>query len=177
MNDLDRLIDQAARQMAQQEPSDALSGAVMARVAAGARPSSQRWLVWGSVAAAVAVGAFVMVAGANRTASTPEAQGSGLTAQAPERAHDSRPATTADAPTGQEPEALSQEPVGRPAPALASASGLVADLATAEIDDPIAFESITPAAIEVDRLDVTVTSIDPVEIAPLQIAPISASDD
>ena len=33
MDDLDRLIDEAARQMAQHEPSDALSGAVMERVA------------------------------------------------------------------------------------------------------------------------------------------------
>ena len=50
-------------------------------------------------------------------------------------------------------------------------------MAAAEIDDPITFESITPAPIEVDRLEVTLMSIDPIVIAPIEIEPLSASND
>ena len=47
-DDLDRLIDEAARQMAQQEPSDVVTYAVMERVAAGPTTFTPRRLAWGS---------------------------------------------------------------------------------------------------------------------------------
>ena len=59
MNELDHLIDEATRQMAQHEPEDALSGAVMERVAAGGPRVPPRWLEGGRVAEACGVASAV----------------------------------------------------------------------------------------------------------------------
>jgi hypothetical protein len=50
-------------------------------------------------------------------------------------------------------------------------------MAAAPIDDPIVFESITAAPIEVEHLEVTaLATVDSIEIAPIDIEPISAND-
>jgi hypothetical protein len=54
MDQLDHLIDQAAREMVHRHPSDALTRAVMERVVSGRRPSRTGGLVWGSAAVATA---------------------------------------------------------------------------------------------------------------------------
>ena len=170
--DLERLIDEAAWQMAHHEPSDALVGAVMARVAVGATPSTLRRLAWGSVAAAVAV--VLMVVQLHRPAPSAEGptpvQGSGLRAQGP--------AVTQG--TGVRAEGAGQRAEGTRLRAQGVAEGPdeVEQGELAQIDDSMVFDVITPALIEVERLDVPLaTTVAAIEIAPLEIEPISTSND
>jgi hypothetical protein len=60
MDQLDRLIDQAAQEMVHRHPSDALTRAVMERVVSGRRPSKAGGLVWGSAAVAAAAMAMFL---------------------------------------------------------------------------------------------------------------------
>ena len=164
MDDLDRLIDEAARQMAQREPSDALAGAVMERVSARGTLFAPPRVILGGVVAAAAIVAVVMLVSVNRTVPSakapPQAQGSGLTAQ------DSG-STTQDS-------GLKAQVIG-----LRAQRGLpIPDEGEIEpIDDPIIFETISPPPIEVERLEVILISVDPIKIAPIEIEPISASND
>jgi hypothetical protein len=169
--DLDRLIDEAARQMAQHDPSDALSITVMDRISAPATPFARPGLMWGSLAAAVVISAGVMFVEVNRTARSAEApqqaQGSGLKAQGPVQAQGSGFRAQEQA-----------QGSGLKAQGSAMPAATMAADETELLGDPITFESITPAPIEIERLDVaTLTTIDPIEIAPIEIAPISTSDD
>jgi hypothetical protein len=169
MDDLDRLIDDAARQMAQREPSDALAGAVMARVSSRATPFVWSWQQLGGVAAAgVVIAALVMFVGENRPPPSSEAplqtQGSGL------KAHDSKTEHAVDSA------------MESPRPAVVAskhAESVLVDLNEAgEMADPITFDVIAPAPIEVDFLQVAAAPpIDPVEIASIPIEPISSSND
>ncbi len=62
MDQLDRVIDQAAREIVRRHPSDALTRAVMARVASDPKPSKTGAFVWGSAAvAAAAMAMFLFV--------------------------------------------------------------------------------------------------------------------
>ena len=81
-HDLDRLIDEAARQMAQHEPSDALSDAVMARISARATSLCATRVMWrrGSPCLAMAALVIAMVSGSRLRApgSGPQTSGAGL---------------------------------------------------------------------------------------------------
>ena len=175
--DLDRLIDEAARQMVQHEPSHALSSAVMERISAPATPFARRGLMWGSLAAAVVISAAVMFVEVNRTARSTEApqqaQGSGLKTQGPKMEGSGLRAQEQAHASGLRAQGLASS---HEAQSLAVVARTAAD-AVAEIGDRITLESITPAPIEVDRLKVALTpTIDPIEIAPLQVEPLSATD-
>ena len=172
-HDLDCLIDEAARQMAQREPSAALSEAVMERVSANTTLFPRARLVWGSMAAAMVISAAVMFVGVKRTAPPAEvppqareakstAHGSGLTAQG----------------SGTEAQGSRTEaPVTTVAAAASRPVSIVVEETEPTIDS-MAFDVIAPAPLEVDRLEVTlVKAIDPIEVAPLEIEPLSASDD
>ena len=173
--DLDRLIDEAARRMAQREPSEGLSHAVMARVAARPSHFAHHGLMWGTAAGAAAIVAVVMLVIANRTVPSVKAplqaqgsrltaQGSGLRAQGSgkEQAVDS----SAQSPRVAVVDGRNAEPV------------LVDGDEAVEMTDPITFDVITPAPIEVDVLEIAAAPpITPVEIASIPIEPISASND
>jgi hypothetical protein len=179
-HDLDRLIDDAARQMARHEPSAALSGAVMARVSARATPFTHARVVWGSAVAGLAMAALVMTMVSGSRLWTP---GAGpRTADAVLRASDALPLSeVARPPAGPKagaqspkPEAQSPKPTAQsPKPGVVP----VVEMAAAPIDDPIVFESITAAPIAVEHLEVTaLPTVDSIEIAPIDIEPISAND-
>jgi hypothetical protein len=175
MDDLDRLIDEAARRMAQHEPSKALSRAVMDRVAARPRRFVRRGLMWGTAAWAVAIAAVVMIVSADRTAPSArvplEAQGSGLTAQGSEL-------TVQDAVHGSGLKAHGSGTERSSGVAVVASREPASTDEIEPIDDPIMIETISPPPIEVERLDVTLTrTIDPIEIGPIEILPISASND
>jgi hypothetical protein len=169
--DLDCLIDEAARRMAQREPSPALSEAVMERISAPARHFSGARLVWGSVAAAMVISAAVMFVQVNRPAPAAEArqqaQGSGLTAQGS--------GTEGSGPKAQG--SGTEAPLMTDAVAASRPASIVVE-ETELMNDSIAFDLIAPAPLEVDRIEVAlVEAIHPIEIAPLEIEPLSASND
>jgi hypothetical protein len=168
-DDLDRLIDEAACQMAQRDPSDALSSAVMERIAAPAAPFARRRQLWWSVAAVGALASLLILARPQETPSVgtlPKAQGSGIRAQGLK--------TEGSGLRAQE----QIQDAGLKAQGLANPVATVAAGETEQIDDAITIESITPAPIEVERLEVTlVKAIAPIEIAPLEIEPLSLSND
>jgi len=176
MDDLDRLIDEAARRMAQGEPSDALSSAVMERVATG--PTTllpRRWRL-GTAAAAIAMAAVVVLvveqhravdvhrqaqgSGLKAQGAGVEAQGSGLKAQGAEPNETFHPAQL------------------RRSPGM-TATDQPIDLQEPEpIRDPIVFDTISPEPLRMDRLQVEASApVEPIKIEPIEIAPISLSND
>jgi hypothetical protein len=171
MDDLDRLIDEAARQMAQREPPDALSRAVMDRVSSGARPLAWSRQLWGGLAAAVALTGILIFVGAPGQAPSVETpkvqgsvQGSGLRVQG----------------SGLEAQGPGAELAVNPPTSRLAAVASRQEFSTDEmehIDDPIVFESITPAPIEVQRLEVAASAVEPLEIVPIEIEPISTAND
>jgi hypothetical protein len=170
MDDLDRLIDEAARQMAQREPPEALAGAVMERVSSGARPFVWSRRQWGGLAAAgVVITALVMFVGENRTRPSTEAP---LQAQGPVQrsrlmAQDSGKEHAVDSPT--------ESP--RVAVVASRRDAMTPDEIDGQIEDPILFEAISPEPIEVEPIDVATASIDPIQTFPIEIEPISSSND
>jgi hypothetical protein len=180
-HDLEHLIDGAARQMARCEPSDALSGAVMARISTRATRFALPRIVWGSFAAAAVIGALAIAVGVNRTAPSAQApaqaQASGLTAQGAEFSRLRLPAGS-QRQARRAREAQSAEAGAQGSGTEKSAIASIAVEETEPMSDSAAFEVIAPAPLEVDRLEVTtLASIDPIEIAPLEIEPLSASND
>ena len=181
-HDLEHLIDGAARQMARCEPSDALSGAVMARISTRATRFALPRIVWGSFAAAAVVGALAIAVGVNRTAPSAQApaqaQASGLTAQGAEFSRLRLPAGSQRQASASRAEAQSAEAGAQGSGTEKSAIASIAVEETEPMSDSAAFEVIAPAPLEVDGLEVTtLASIDPIEIAPLEIEPLSASND
>jgi hypothetical protein len=189
MNDdrgFDCLIDRAARQMAQREPSAELSRAVMARVAGRPKAFARRGLLWGT-AGAVALGAVVMLIEISQPApitlvpaqDSVRPQSSGFRLQGA--------ALVARGSIGVQGSALGVQDSGL----RAQDSGLKAHGSGAqdvsqdsiggdqggEMAEPIRFDVITPPPIEVDLLQVEAApAIEPVEIAPIPIEPISSSN-
>jgi len=181
-HDLDHLIDAAARQMAQCEPSDALSEAVMERICARATPFALPRVAWGGLAAAAVIGALVIGVGVNRPAAPPsaadsglKAQGAGLTPQASGlKAQGHAEAQSAEAGAQAEGSGLRAQGSGTGKRVIVS----IAVEETEPVSDSIAVDIIAAAPLEVDRLEVTtLASIDPIEIAPLEIEPLSAAND
>jgi len=178
-HDLDHLINAAARQMAQCEPSDALSEAVMERISARATPFASPRVVWGSVVAAAAIAAVVVLVSVDRTVPSAKAplraQASGLTAQGHAEAE------SAEAGAQAEGSGLGSHGLGLRAHGSGTEERLIttiADQETEPMSDSIAVDVIAAAPLEVDRLEVTtLASIDPIEIAPLEIEPLSAAND
>lgn len=166
MNQLDRLIDEAAQGMVQHEPSAALTAVVMKRVVGRRDSRAQRGLVWGSVAAGV-LGGLVLLAGLARTPArveTGRAGGIGIHVESSGPAMSSRPPGTVP----QRETVANSAQIPRAAATEASAE---------EIQDPITFDPISPDLITIERVEIAVSSIEPVEIPPVEIEPISASND
>jgi hypothetical protein len=67
MDQFDRLVDEAARQMVQHEPPDALISAVMERVNGGPTVSGHGRLLWSGFAAATAIAGLVIITIPTRT--------------------------------------------------------------------------------------------------------------
>ena len=174
-HDLEHLIDGAARQMARCEPSDALSGAVMARISTRATRFALPRIVWGSFAAAAVVGALAIAVGVNRTAPSAQAPAQ---AQGAEFSRLRLPAGSQRQASASRAEAQSAEAGAQGSGTEKSAIVSIAVEETEPMTDSAAFEVIAPAPLEVHGLQVTtLSSIDPIEIAPLEIEPLSASND
>ena len=195
-HDLEHLIDGAARQMARCEPSDALSGAVMARISTRATRFALPRIVWGSFAAAAAIVALVIAVGVNRTAPSAQApaqaQGAGLSrlrlpagsqrqASASRAEAQSAEARTQGSGLRAQGSVLESEGSELRAQGSGTEKSAIVSIAVEETEpmtDSAAFEVIAPAPLEVHGLQVTtLSSIDPIEIAPLEIEPLSASND
>lgn len=172
MNDqeIDRLIDHAAAQIAAREPSRALTRAVMAGVREPATPAPRRF-VWAMAGATAVLCGAVAIAVMNR---------------APAPAVES----PADAPSLVAPPAVvtAPLPVGRPQPAVERRTATVAvarqrsspaPLPPNDVSaiDPIETEPIAVLAIEVPQLEREITSIEVIHIEPLTIESLTASND
>src|SRR5438105_12628944 len=92
--DLDQLIDEAARGIVQREPSRALTAAVMERVRRD-EPSRRRPLLWGGALAASAAAAWMVVSAIHHTPPTvpPPAMSSSIGAEPQQPAAQPGPAT------------------------------------------------------------------------------------
>ena len=162
---LDRLIDEAARQMARHEPSAALSSAVMERVAAPERRFARRPMVWGSAAAAAAAGVVLIVVSVNRPVVAPIAE--------------TRPVGGPELVVSEAAAKLLEPAANPPQLRVTTAAGFDKQAMTAAAEDgeAIAVEPLAAEPIVIDRLDVAQTTISPVEIAPVEIEPISTAND
>lgn len=161
MNDqeIDRLIDHAAAQIAAREPLRALTGAVMAGVREPATSAPRRF-VWAMAGATAVLCGAVAIAVMNRAPA--------LVVQ---------PAVVTAAPPVLRPETARVRPSA--AVAVARRSSAPMQLPPNEVSaiEPIETEPIAVLAIEVPQLERETASIEVIDIEPLTIEPLTASND
>lgn len=167
--DLDRVIDQAAADLVEREPTRALTGAVMARIAAP-EPAGIHRFVWATAASLLLCGVIAALV-LNRTPPPADHVGS----PAPPAAQ----AVLEAAPTTvrqDAPEAVAAISAGLPsdrrAPAVTSPpGGLLFGM------EPIATAPLVLPAIELPPLAQEAAAVPGIEIGALAIEPLTASND
>lgn len=178
--DLDRIIDAAAKLMVSQEPSQQLTSAVMARVRViedGAGPRRFVWATVGAGAAACAVIAVLMLS----NASEPVLDNPGRASSSPIITELTTPVAAEPHSTvaNANPAAARSEirpsrvrPAARPEPS--------AQLAQSEFEalaGSLPFESIAPLPIDLPGIAMASTQVDEILIEPITIESLSASND
>jgi hypothetical protein len=156
MDQLDRLIDKAAREIVRHYPSDALTTAVMDRIVSGRRPSKSGGFVWGSAAVAAAAMAMILLMREPPVGQRGPIREVASTARAPSvEIRENRGASTTVA-------------LGHPhrMPATLSED-------EAALRDPAEIEPIDLPPVSVPAIEVEVTSEQLLAIEPIQIESLS----
>jgi len=170
--DLDQLIDEAARGIVQREPSRALTAAVMERVRRD-EPSRRRPLLWGGALAASAAAAWMVVSAIHHTPPIvpppPESTSFMQAEPAPQHPAQPEPATSQNFVFERK---LQDRPGNAARPAQATDPDMEIVLA-----DSITIDPIEPTPIEIPQIETARAPVDEIHIDPLEIEPLSASDD
>jgi hypothetical protein len=180
MKDLDRMIDAATRQMMSQEPSHALTNAVMARVHAAEDESGPRrfaWAIVGTSAAACTVIAILML----NSAPAPVVEHAARAVPAPTTTERTAPGAVQPDSTSANAGSTAASSEMRPSRVRpVTGADLPAPLAQSEFEvlaGSVPFESIAPLPIDLPGIAMTSTQVDEILIEPITIESLSASND
>jgi hypothetical protein len=182
--DLDRVIDAAAQQMVSGEPSDALTGAVIARIGAAADAPRPQPFVWatvsvGAIACAV-IAVTLLTRGPEPISPNPVRSSSiQLTAEPPSSV-DTQPRAVIEnielsrRRVERRPRDASQFWAGLKADTTANANAVIAHDNALE---PIPFESFAPQPIDIAAITIESATVGEIVVDPIIIEPLSASND
>ncbi len=171
--DLDKLIDRAAREMVSGEPSRSFTYDVMSQVRGHVEPARRRFVFAIGIVSVAAVGAVILIVMLNR-ASVPV---TGPQAQRPEmpEARTVEQVTPVTTPARAAPRPESRQVVRLPVQPDAEASIALAPVMTSL--EPLGTEPIVLSALDVPPLESPAMTIEDIEIEDITIEPLVASND